>query len=567
MVETLGRRSDHGAAHRHAHLVTGGVTPLPREETTHAARTESGRPMMRTTARISLVVVSLAFLLSSAAAEAAGKRIGVAKFDGAQEALVRRKVMASLKSHGFEVVGSREMQDAISSTGASLDADDGLVTLAKELALSAIVTGEVGPKRAKVVVHDGGEGSILGDASFTGANATKLATTVGLEFWKKLGPDVGRGHVPSGAKKAKSPADEEAAAGGEGEAAGGEGEAAPKPKAETAEGEGASDEAPVKKKRRKPKMEEPPPEEAAPGAPSGLAWLDFEVGIGGLNRGLTYNQNVQINGSLLLLPYTLGLGPIAVANVVMFPLDPTLGGAIGNLGAELELQQGFAISSTLSGGQSYANTVHDYAGGVRYRFPFATSDDVYLSFTGGEDAFTFSGANRPTLPIPDTIYHYIRPGAGIHLLLGGLITVGLSGGYRVVLNAGGPQLSDPQTGLFPHLTVAGADGQLVGGYKISDLLEARVGVEWRRYWFNMHSQMNDRAIAGGMVDQSLAVTARIALTIGASSVPKSEGGGAEEPPPPPPPNPKGRGQHGGDEGGESDAGEAAPTVKTGGDDE
>jgi hypothetical protein len=509
-----------------------------------------------------------AFLLSSAAAEATGKRIGVPKFDGAQEAIVRKRVMASLKSHGFEVVGSREIQDAMTSTGASLDSDDGLVTLAKELSLSAIITGEVGPKRAKVVVHDGGEGSILGDASFTGPNAAKLATTVGLEFWKKVGPDVGRGHVPSGAKKAKEPVAEEeaaAAAGGEGEAGGGGDEAAPKPKTETAEGEGASEEAPTKKKRRKPKMEETAPEEASvPAAPSGLSWLDFEVGVGGLNRSLSYHQNV---GSLILLPYTLGLGPIAVANVVAYPLDPLFGGALGGLGAEMELQQGFAISSTLSGGTSYSNTVHDYAGGLRYRFAFARSNDLYLSFTGGEDAFTFSGANRPTLEIPDTIYHYIRPGLGMHVLLGGVVSLALDGGYRVVLNGGGPQLSDPQTGLFPHLTVAGADAQIVGGYRIGELLEARVGVEWRRYWFNMHSQMNDRAIAGGMVDQSFAITARIALIIGGSSVPKSEGGGAEEPPPPPPPNPKGRGKHGGDEGDESDSGEAAPAVKSGGDEE
>jgi hypothetical protein len=531
--------------------------------------------MRGTAVRIVLVVT---VLLSSAAAQAAGKRIGVAKFEGAQEAMVRRKVMASLKSHGFEVVGSREMQDAISSTGASIDSDDGLVALAKELALSAIVTGEVGPKRAKVVVHDGAEGSILGDASFTGANPTKLSTTVGLEFWKKLGPDVGRGHVPSGAKKAKAPAGEgEAAAGGEGQGEAGEGQAAAKPKMETADGEAAAEEAPAKKKRRKPKMEEPPPEEA-PGAPSGLPWLDFEVGLGGVNRSLRYNQNVQVNGSQLLLPYTLGLGPVAVVHFVAYPLDPVVGGAIGGLGLELDVQQGFAISSsltvpvtmngmTINVTTNYANTVHDYAGGVRYRLAFGGSNDIYLSFTGGEDAFTFSGVNRPTLPIPDTIYHYVRPGLGMHFLMGGLFSLGLSGGYRAVLNGGGPQLADPRTGLFPHLTVAGADAEILAGYRLGQSLEARLGVEWRRYWFNMHSQMNDRAIAGGMVDQSFAVTARIALLIGSSSVPRSEGGAAAEPPPPPPPNPKGRGKAGGDAGGESDSGEAAPSVKTGGEEE
>jgi hypothetical protein len=527
--------------------------------------------MRRTAARISL---ALALVFSSAAANAAGKRIGVPKFEGAQEALVRKKVMASLKAHGFEVVGSREMQDAMSSSGASLDSDDGLVTLAKELALSAIVTGEVGAKRAKVVVHDGGEGSILGDASFTGANPAKLATEVGLSFWKKVGPDVGRGHVPSGAKKAKAPAADETAASGEGEAGGAEAEAPPKPKEEAAE------EAQAPKKKRKPKMEEPPPEEAAtPRAPSGLPWFDFELGVGGLNRSLSYNENV---GRILLLPYSVPAGPIAVANVVVYPLDPLFGGAIGNIGGEIEIQQGF-ISSTLTVpvtmngmttnvNTTYKNVVHDYAGGGRYRFPFGGSNDFYLSFTGGEDAFTFTGSNRPSLFIPDTIYHYVRPGLGAHFLLANVFTVAFSGGYRAVLNAAGPQISDPQIGLFPHLTVAGADAQVVRGYRLGQMFEVRAGVEWRRYWFNMHSQAadlmkNNVAIAGGMVDQSFAFTARIALLIGASSVPRSEGGAAEEPPPPPPPNPKGRGRHGTDDGSGDDSGEAPPSVKSGGDDE
>ena len=210
--------------------------------------------------------------------------------------------------------------------------------------------------------------------------------------------------------------------------------------------------------------------------------------------------------------------------------------------------------------------MHDYAGGVRYRFPFAGADDVYLSFTGGEDAFTFNGDPTARAQLNDTRHdlplHPARPRRAI--LLGGVFYLALSGGYRVVLNGAGPQLSDPQTGLFPHLTVAGADAQVVAGYRLGGILEGRVGVEWRRYWFNMHSQMNDMALAGGMVDQSFAVTARIALIIGSSSVPRSEGGAAEEPPPPPPPNPKGRGKHDSDEGGESDSGEATPSVKSGG---
>jgi hypothetical protein len=534
---------------------------------------------MRRLSRVSLLVAGL--LLSSVGfwsgvAEAAGKRIGVAKFEGAQEALVRKKVMSSLKSHGFELVRSRDIADAASRIGASLDTDEGLQALAKELALSAIVTGEVGPKRAKIVVHDGGEGSILGDASFNGANPRKLAAEVGLTFWKKLGPDVGRGHVPSGAKKptkaseASPEDDENASEGGEGgeAAAGGEaGEAAAKPKVEAVADEtaGGEAEAPKKKKKKKsPKMEEEASAApSAPPAPTGLPWLDFELGVGGLNRSLTWHENVSVQGSQLLLPYTLGVGPVLTGNVVIY-LEPLIGGPVGNIGLESHSEVGFGISSTLntsSGSVTYTDVVHDFSGGARYRFPFAGIDEFHVGVTGGEDAFTFNGRTANPLNIPDTIYHYVRPGIGLRLASSGGLSVTLNGGYRYVFNQAGPQFSGHY---FPRLTVGGADAEAVVGYALGSLFEVRAGLQWRRYWFTLNSQAGDNYVAGGATDQYFTFTARIAIVLGASDVPKSEGGTAEEAPPPPPPPSKNRRRKAADEetGGDSDSEGAAPSVES-----
>lgn len=538
-------------------------------------------------ARVSLLSIFL-LLLAPAAVQAAGKRIGVAKFEGAQEALVRKKVMASLKSHGFELVRSREIQDALGSTGASLDSDDGLVKLARELSLSAIVTGEVGPKRAKIVVHDGGEGSILGDASFSGANPRKLANEVGLTFWKKLGPDVGRGHVPEGAKKAKkstdvSPEDDENATEG-GEAAAGDtggAAAASQPKADTTASAdtGSADQAPPPPKKPKLKMEETPAEEpAAASTPSGLPWLDIEVGGGGFHRTLMFSQNVQINGlGTLFLPYTLPLGGLVAGHGVIYPFEPLVGGALGNLGVEGEILQGILVSTTahnMAGNMTFSSVVHDFSGGLRYRFPFAARNDVYLSVTAGEDAFTFSGGTqqqRATFYVPDTIYRYVRPGLGLHLALTDVVTLRLAGGYRYVFNGAGPYLSGPN-GYFPHLTVAGADAEVEGGYRLGEMFEIRVGVEYRRYWFDMHSQVSDMnratpAFAGGLVDQSFAFTGGIAILLGTSGAAKS-GGGGEEPPPPPPPS-KSHARHksdddSGDSEGEAPAVDSDSGAKSGG---
>jgi hypothetical protein len=151
---------------------------------------------------LALLAGLLCTLCTIRGAEAAPKRVGVPKFDGAQEALVRKKVMQILKSHGYDLAKSREMEIGLANTGALLDNDDGFQKVAKELALSAIVTGEVGKKRAKLAVHDGKDGSTLGEASFAGANPRKIAAEVARGFWSKLGSAVANGKAPSGAKKA-----------------------------------------------------------------------------------------------------------------------------------------------------------------------------------------------------------------------------------------------------------------------------------------------------------------------------------------------------------------------------
>jgi hypothetical protein len=531
-----------------------------------------------TRSRFDGVCVAL-LLLWSTGALAAPKRVGIPKFDGKQEALIRKGVMKALKAHGYELVKSREMEDAISSTGAQLDSDDGLKTLAKELALAAIITGEVGPRRAKIVVHDGSEGSVLGDASFSGANPHKLSVEVGRDFWRKLGADVGRGQVPRGAKKNQKAAASDSAEDNEESPESGEGgdEAAPsekkgksKPEPEAAASEEAAPEAEAPlahRKKPKPKMETPP--EEAEGTPSSLPWLDVEVGGGGLNRNLSFYQPAPSNNPTLL-PYSLGLGPIVIGKVVFYPVAPFDGGVLADLGVEGSIEQAFVSSTLQSGSGSFSNVVHEFAGGLRYRFPFAGTDNVYVSATGGEHAFTFSGANRIGLAIPDTIYHYIRPGAGLRVAVTHEISLSLTAGYRYVFNQAGPQFSGSH--YFPHLTVAGADAEIGGGYALNSNFEVRAAVGWRRYWYAMHSTAADQTagmeLAGGAVDQSFTFTAAIAFLYG-ETAPKSEAGGEEAPPPPPPkPNAKGRKRHSADsddqgEGGDSDSGDSSD--KSGGD--
>ncbi|HXU04610.1 MAG TPA: hypothetical protein VN903_26795, partial [Polyangia bacterium] len=466
-----------------------------------------------------------------------------------QEALVRKKVMQILKSHGYDLAKSREMEIGLANTGALLDNDEGFAKVSKELALSAIVTGEVGKKRAKISVHDGRDGSQLGEASFAGANPRAIMAEVGRSFWSKLGGEVERGKTPSGAKKpqkvvAEAPEDDEKTpdAGGEGERAPPPPEPKAKARTETAEGGGEGEEAPPPKKKKKKKkvqmeqnvvVEEDTNEVIPP-------TLDIQLGPEGINRALAYNEDASNPG---LRSYSLPFGFAVAGALVWFPLGAFTEGPLQGLGIEGHLEQGAFVSSTLPNGQRFSTTIHEFAGGLRYRVPFGNGHYFYGSGTGGEHAFTFkgdAGSDRTSLDIPDTIYWYIRPGIGIHFELPAQFSATLSGGFRWVINSAGPQFHDT---FFPYATVNGADAELKIGYRFSANWEARAVVDFRRYFSSMNcfggldaggqaiNQCDVRFTAGGAVDQYIAGTLMLAITLGGTEIKMPEE--AEEAPPPP----------------------------------
>jgi hypothetical protein len=495
-------------------------------------------------------------VLFTTTAAAASKRIGVPKFDGVQEALVRKKVMQVLKAHGYDLAKSREMEIGLANTGALLDNDEGFQKVAKELALAAVVTGEIGKKRAKLAVHNGQDGSLLGEANFSGANPRKMMAEVGRDFWKKLGGSIERGKSPSGAKKpqkvvAEAPEDDENSA----DAAGGEGgESAPAPeskrsKAEpvaAAEGGGEGEEQTKKKKKKKKKTRlegegDVVEEEAAEVVPP---TFDAQVGPSFINRSLAYHQDASSPG---LRPYTLGAGPAVVASLMWFPFGAFTDGPLQNIGVEGHIEQAFLISSSLPSGEKFGTSIHEFSGGIRYRMPFGAGNYFWGSVSGGEHAFTFKSTatgNRSNLDIPDTIYRFLRPGVGIHFALPAQFSLALSAGYRYIFNGGG-QFKDV---FFPNSTVAGIDAQAAVAYRFTPMFEGRLVGDLRRYFSSMNcsatvngalvnqcdennpAHLGSNFTAGGAVDQYISVSAVFAVVMGGTEVAAAEE--AEAPPPP-----------------------------------
>ena len=473
-------------------------------------------------ARTAILVPLLVGATGTKALGAGGKRAGVPKFDGVQEIVVRKRVMQVLKAHGYELAKSREMELGVANTGALLDSDDGFAKVAKEAALSVIVTGEIGKKRAKIAVHDGRDGATLGQAAFPGANPRKMAAEVARTFWSKLGGEIDRGRAPAGAKKvqkvvADAPDDDESApdAGDEDDAAdpgavlakrGTPSEGADESKA----GRDGDDEANGNLLR----------EEASAAASPASVPPTFDVFIAptGTSRALAYHQDFSPAG---MRPYSLPLAAAPTLHVIWYPISALSSGPLQHLGVEVGIEQAFGLRSAAGAdgsalaGKTFGNSVHEYAGGLRYRIPFGAGHQVWISGTAGEHAFLFTNPSdcstcRAMLHIPDVAYRYGRPGIGLRLELPADLSLALGAGYRYIFNAGGPDLDV----YFPHRTVGGVDAEAALGYRIGRNLEIRGSGQLRRYFYDMHSKAGDAYLAGGAIDQYWTVGLGMAVLLG-----------------------------------------------------
>jgi hypothetical protein len=272
--------------------------------------------------------------------------------------------------------------------------------------------------------------------------------------------------------------------------------------------------------------EVPPPRESGPPAPMGR-YLDLSVGGHAFSRSLTYHQQVTTS----LREYQARLLGDAVLALQYYPGAQFSDGIVTNIGLELNVEQSFGLQSTTPppNAATYTTQVHDYNGGVRVRLPLA-SLTPFISVGYGDHAFKMTGANRASLVLPDTEYKYARVVVGAQVPLASGVSVAASGGYRYVFSPG-----DIKTKYFPHLNVGGMEANLYVGYALTSMIEARVGFDYRRYFYTMHSTNNDMFIIGGAIDQTYAGSLSIAITLGGDHASSSPSSSSEEAPPPPPP--------------------------------
>ncbi len=237
-------------------------------------------------------------------------------------------------------------------------------------------------------------------------------------------------------------------------------------------------------------------------SPRGRPWLDAELGAQLLGRHLSYHEDLFAR----LNTYDLTAAPGVYGRATFYPGALTANPIAGMVGLTLGGDVTLAPDSRDARGAAVPVRAWGYTVGLRVRLPGALPD-VGLDVAYVAQRFTL-GRTTPTLDagVPGVAAQSLRVGASGRFPFNDRVAITGRAAWLAVLDAGTAQ------GLyFPRQTsnaVEVAAGVAVG---LGGGLEARVGVEYRRYFTAANPEPGDPYIVGGALDQYVTGTLGVAL--------------------------------------------------------
>ena len=259
---------------------------------------------------------------------------------------------------------------------------------------------------------------------------------------------------------------------------------------------------------------DPPPipdDHAEPKAPQRTFATDLISGFVGLDFGgrqLHYRDRVS-NDSLR--PYDLPSGiplPVApglAASAEIFPLASTGWSAARDIG--LSARGAYNIVSSKVGDVTPTTRWFSWEFNVRGRLLLGareTANVIGLEAGLGRQAFKLSAPGAVQDILPSVDYYYWRLGADDRVPLG-VASLIFGAAYRHLESRRGPSGDTVlAAGLFgehfPHASIAGLDCKLGVAVPLARAIEARILLNYVRYWSSLHPEPGDPYVARGALD-------------------------------------------------------------------
>lgn len=398
-------------------------------------------------------------------------RIVVRRFSGTQAGKIRSAAVRGLRSEPVELFPRKQFIEKAKSLDADLQSAGAHVAPASALAVSGLIEGDVlredGIWSAYVRLVDGGSATVISqhfyDASTSAGLAKAVQAKVGSDFHRDL--KKLRVGVPGAVSVAPLA----------------EVTAAPVGKAPN-------------KGRAEVSYETKRPEER-------LAAVDIEFDFRFVHRRFTYNDDLRGD----LRDYTLRFGPGVGTKFQYYPGAHFTAGVGAQFGVDFEWERLFDFDSTRADGETFPTDSQQFLIGLRWRYPTGQWEP-FLVVDYGVHTFRF-GVSGPPVPgedntagIPSAKYEFARIGAGFRVGIGKKerFVVAASAAFRAVFSVGGIGTN----AWFPEAEANGMDAMLMLGYALPKGFEIRMGVDYRRYWFDLNPVPPDPPyVAGGALDQ------------------------------------------------------------------
>jgi hypothetical protein len=402
-------------------------------------------------------------------------RIVVRPFKGTQAAKVRGAAVRGFRNEPIELYPNKKFVDKSRSLGANLKSDGGHVPPATALSVSGLIEGDVlredGVWSAYVRLVDGRSAAVVSQHYYDASTLSGLMKSVQGKVGKDFRKEIKKLGVKGPATVAVAPAPAVAVT--------------PPPK-------------------EKPT---PPPEATARKRP---AAVDIEADFRIVRRTLRYNEDLRGD----LRDYTLDAGPGVGLRFQYFPGAHFTSGVGAQFGIDFEWERLFAIDSKRDDGEVFPTESQQFLVGLRWRYPTGRWEPFVVADYGVHN-FRF-GVSGPPVPgedntagVPSVRYEFVRIGGGFRVALGKKenYIIGANIALRGVFNVGGIGTSV----WFPEAKANGMDTGLFVGFGLPLGFEIRVGMDYRRYWFDLNPvPPNPPYVAGGALDQYLAGTLGIA---------------------------------------------------------
>lgn len=234
--------------------------------------------------------------------------------------------------------------------------------------------------------------------------------------------------------------------------------------------------------------------------------IDLQIALRVMGRSLWFVDDVFAR----LRPYSILGAPGVGGSLEWYPAAHVTSGRAAMFGVVVNGGYNFVLTSVDAQGRTYPTKSYDFFAGVRARLVSGRNDvGLVVGYAHQVFAIERGDVQAPPEGLPNVSFASVLAGLSARLQVSTGFAVTAAAAYMLVLGTG--EIGGAT--YFPHMSTHGYDLGLGGAVELTSGVEARLGLNWRRYVMTMNPVPGENGplIAGGAADDYFSATLGIAI--------------------------------------------------------